>query len=509
MRNGVETTPYEPPASVRRAPVLPGGKQEWKAAMTDVGTKLYPVLLSGGAGVRLWPVSRRLAPKQLLPLASERPMLQETAARVADPARYRAPIVICNEEHRFIIAEQLRQMKLASTTILEPVGRNTAPAVAVAALHVVKSDPDGLLLVLPADHVIRDDKAFQAAVDAAAAAAAAGRLVTFGIQPDRPETGYGYIRRGAAADGLNGVYAVDRFVEKPDAATAQTFLAAGDYYWNSGMFVLPAALYLQELARFEPEMPEICRRALESGAQDLDFFRLDAKIFAQAPSNSIDYAVMERTDKAAVAPVDMGWTDVGSWSALWDIAEKDADGNARLGDVVVMDARNCYVRSEGKALTAVLGLDDVIVVATEDAVLVAAKDRAQDVKKLVDKLKQDGRSEPDAHVKVHRPWGFYQQLHGGDRFQVKRLTVNPGASLSLQKHFHRAEHWVVVNGTALVTRDGEKMLLHENESIYLPLGAVHRLENPGKIPLNLIEVQSGSYLGEDDIVRLEDYYQRS
>lgn len=477
--------------------------------MTGVGTKLYPVLLSGGAGVRLWPVSRRLAPKQLLPLASERPMLQETAARVADPARYHAPIVICNEEHRFIIAEQLRQMKLNAATVLEPVGRNTAPAVAIAALKVAESDPDGILLALPADHVIRDGRAFQSAVDAAAAAARAGRLVTFGIQPDRPETGYGYIRRGPALDGLPGVWAVDRFVEKPAAAAAEAFLAEGGYYWNSGMFVLPVAAYLEELARFEPDMLAACREALAKGTKDLDFFRLDAAAFARAPSNSIDYAVMERTDKAAVAPADMGWTDVGSWSALWDIGDKDDDGNVRIGDAMTMDARNCYVRSEGKALTAVLGLDDVIVVATEDAVLVAAKDRAQDVKKLVDKLKQDGRSEPDAHVRVHRPWGFYQQVHSGDRFQVKRLTVNPGASLSLQKHFHRAEHWVVVNGTALVTRDGEKILLHENESVYLPLGAVHRLENPGKIPLNLIEVQSGSYLGEDDIVRLEDYYQRT
>lgn len=468
--------------------------------------RIHPVLLSGGAGVRLWPLSRRLMPKQLLNLASDRSMLEETVARVLDPARFAPPTVICSEDHRFIIAEQMRGMAPRSALILEPTGRNTAPAAAVAALRVVADDPDGVMLVLPADHVIRDGAAFAAAVEQGLAAA--DRLVTFGVAPDRPETGYGYIRRGGALPGLDGVFAIDRFVEKPDAATAARLIESGGHFWNSGMFLLPAKLYLQELERYEPGVVAACRAALDGAAHDLDFLRLPAEAFGAAPDISIDCAVMERTDRAAIVPVDMGWTDVGSWSALWDIADKDENGNACIGDTALAGARGCYVRSEGH-LTAVVGLDDVVVVTTEDATLVAHKDKVQDVKPLVERLKREGRSEPHSHIKVQRPWGFYQSVHCGDRFQVKRLTVNPGAKLSLQKHFHRAEHWVVVNGTALVTRDGETLLLRENESVYIPLGAVHRLENPGKVPLNLIEVQSGSYLGEDDIVRFEDVYSRS
>lgn len=470
--------------------------------------KLYPVLLSGGSGVRLWPMSRRLMPKQLLALVGEHTMLQQTALRVADPDRFQSPLVICNEEHRFIVAEQIRHAHADPTVILEPVGRNTAPAVVIAALQVTAKDPNGILLVLPADHVILDNDAFDAAVDKAAAAARAGNLVTFGILPDKPETGYGYIRRGAALADADGVYAVDRFVEKPDAATAAVFVESGEYLWNSGMFVLPAAIYLEEVERHAPAVLTACRAALAGGARDLDFLRLDAAAFAEAPNISIDYAVMERTARAAVAPVSMGWTDVGSWSALWEISAKDADGNACIGDVAIADSAGCYVRSE-KSLTAVLGLENIVVVVTEDAVLVTHKDRAQDIKPLVEQLKAKGRIEPHSHARVDRPWGFYQSLHEGERFQVKRLTVKPGGKLSLQKHFHRAEHWVVVNGTARVTRDNEEILLCENESVYLPLGCVHRLENPGRIPLSLIEVQSGAYLGEDDIVRIEDVYQRT
>lgn len=472
--------------------------------------RIYPVVLSGGSGMRLWPMSREAYPKQLLPLCSDLTMLQETARRVGDPARFAPPLFVCNQEHRFIIAEQLRQIRLpASDIVLEPVGRNTAAAAAVAALRVQAEDPEGVLLLLPADHLIRDVPAFLRAVEAAAAAAAAdGRLVTFGIVPDAPETGYGYIRRGAALPGGSGGHQVAAFVEKPDRATAEGFLADGGYLWNSGMFVFSAAAFLAELARFEPAVLEAARAAVDRGVRDLDFLRLDPEAFAAAPSVSIDCAVMERTANAAVVGADMGWTDVGAWSALWEVGDKDEQGNVRIGDVVTQGARNNYVRSETDAVVALLGVDDLVVVATDDAILVAARDRVQDIKPLVEGLKRAGRTEPLIHRKVHRPWGFYQSLHAGDRFQVKRLTVSPGARLSLQKHFHRAEHWVVVNGTALVTRGEEQILLRENESIYLPLGVAHRLENPGKVPLNLIEVQSGSYLGEDDIVRIEDTYGR-
>ncbi len=471
--------------------------------------KIHPVLLSGGAGVRLWPMSRERFPKQLLNLTSDRSMIQETALRVADPARFAPPLVICNEEHRFVIAEQLREAAVAPAGIvLEPVGRNTAAAVAVAALRIAATDPEGLMLVLPADHLIRDVPAFRAVVEAAARAAEAGHLVTFGIKPTAPETGYGYIRRGEAMPGLDGAFRVAAFVEKPDRAKAQTYIDGGDHFWNSGMFLFPVARVLSELERFEPLVLEACRRAIAGAAADLDFLRLEAVAFRGSPSTSIDYAVMERTDGAVVVPADIGWTDVGAWSALWEVGAKDGDGNVRIGDVLSQGSRNCYIRSEG-ALIAALGLEDIIVVATDDVVMVAARDRVAEIKGLVEELKRQGRAEPVNHRKVHRPWGFYQSVHAGDRFQVKRLTVNPGAQLSLQLHYHRAEHWVVVNGTALVTRGEERVMLRENESVFIPLGTAHRLENPGRVPLNLIEVQSGSYLGEDDIVRLDDTYGRT
>lgn len=474
--------------------------------------KIHPVILSGGSGVRLWPMSREQYPKQLLPLCSDLSMLQETARRVGDPMRFEPPLVVCNQEHRFIIAEQLRQLRIpTSGIVLEPVGRNTAAAAAVAAMIIAERDPDALMLLLPADHLIRNVPAFRAAIETAATAAAEGYFATFGIVPSAPETGYGYIRQGAPldTDPAGGVFRVAAFVEKPTKEKAQSFIDEGQHVWNSGMFVFPAAGFLVELERFEPAVLNACRKALLGGGRDLDFFRLETEAFATSPSTSIDYAVMERTDKAAVVPVDIGWTDVGAWSALWEVGDKDAAGNVFLGDVASQDTRNCYVRTESGTLVALVGVEDTVVVATDDAVLVAARDRVQDIKRLVEDLKKAGREEPLNHRRVHRPWGFYQTLHGGDRFQVKRLTVKPGARLSLQKHFHRAEHWVVVNGTAMVTRNDEQILLRENESIYIPLGTAHRLENPGKVPLNLIEVQSGSYLGEDDIVRIEDSYGRS
>lgn len=471
--------------------------------------KIIPVLMSGGSGSRLWPMSRELYPKQLLSLCSDKSMLQDTALRVTDDGRFAAPLVVCNQEHRFIIAEQLRQIGCAPAAIvLEPVGRNTAAACAVAALKAVETDPEALILILPADHMVLDTPAFLDAVDKAAAAAQAGYLVTFGIQPTGPETGYGYIRRGAALPRPAGAYRVAEFVEKPSRDVAQLYVDGGEHFWNSGMFLFPAGKLLSEMERYEPAVLDACRQALAMGASDLDFLRLDPAAFSAAPSTSIDYAVMERTDAAVVVPADLGWTDVGAWSALWDVGAKDGDGNVTVGDVVMHEAGNCYVRSE-QHLTAVVGLDDVVVVVTDDAVLVADRNKVQNVKAVVERLKKEGRSEPVSHRKVHRPWGSYQSIHAGDRFQVKCLTVAPGCQLSLQKHYHRAEHWVVVSGTALVTRGEDQVMVYENQSIYIPMGTVHRLENPGKVPLNLIEVQSGSYLGEDDIVRLEDVYGRN
>ncbi len=470
---------------------------------------IHPVVLSGGAGTRLWPMSREAYPKQLLPLLSELSLLQETARRVNDPTRFAAPLVVCNEEHRFVVAEQLRELAIAPAAILlEPAGRNTAPAVAIAALALLKDDADALMLVLPSDHAIADTAAFHAACDAAAEAARQGALVTFGIRPDRPETGYGYIRRGAALKGATGAFRVAEFVEKPDAATAASYLAGGKHDWNSGMFLFPARLALDELERLDPEMVALCRRALDEATADLDFLRLARAPFEAIAGKSIDYALMEHTASAAVVPADMGWNDVGAWSALWDVGDKDADGNVVGGDVVTVDVRNSYLRSEGKLIAAV-GVSDMIVVATDDVVLVVPRDRAQDVKQVVDGLKKSNRPEPMFHPRIYRPWGYYQTVHDGERFQVKRITVKPGAKLSLQMHHHRAEHWIIVNGSALVTRGEDTFLLTENQSAYIPMFTPHRLENPGKVPLNLIEVQSGSYLGEDDIVRYEDNYGRA
>ena len=471
--------------------------------------KIHPVLLSGGAGARLWPMSREQYPKQLLNLTSDRSMIQETALRVADPARFAPPLVICNEEHRFVIAEQMREAAITPAgIILEPVGRNTAAAIAVAALRISAVDPEALMLILPADHLIRDVQALRVVIDTAARAAATGYLVTFGIKPGAPEIGYGYIRRGDGLEGHDGVFRVAAFVEKPSLDKARQYLESGDHFWNSGMFLFPVAKVLAELGRFEAAVLAACRDANAKGVEDLDFFRLEAASFMTAPSTSIDYAVMERTDSAMMVPADIGWTDVGAWSALWEVSVKDGNGNVQIGDVLSHDSHNCYIRSEG-TLTATVGINDTIVVVTDDAVMVAARDKVGEVKTLVEELKRQGRPEPTKHRKVLRPWGFYQSLHAGDRFQVKRLTVNPGAKLSLQLHYHRAEHWVVVNGTALVTRGDRQMLLRENESMFIPLGTPHRLENPGQIPLNLIEVQSGTYLGEDDIVRMDDTYGRT
>lgn len=466
-------------------------------------SSIQPVILSGGSGTRLWPLSREAYPKQFLPLAGELTMLQATWQRVA-PLAARGPLVIANEEHRFVAAEQLQQVGAeAAAIILEPVGRNTAPAIAVAALEASRGGTDALLLVLPSDHVITDEAAFRSAVQAAASAADAGKLVTFGIVPTGPETGYGYIK---AADG-QGVRAVERFVEKPDLETATGYVSSGQYYWNSGMFLFKASRYLRELERFQPEMLASSRQAWQQARRDADFTRLDKDAFTAVPSDSIDYAVMEKTADAVVIPLDAGWNDVGSWTALRDVSQQDGDGNAHQGDVIAIDCRNTYAYAQ--RLVALVGLDDVVVVETDDAVLVGKADRMQEVKTVVAKLKAEGRSEATWHRKVYRPWGAYDSIDNGERFQVKRITVKPGGTLSLQMHHHRAEHWIVVSGTAEVTRGNEVILLSENQSTYIPLGVTHRLRNPGKLPLELIEVQSGSYLGEDDIVRFEDTYGRN
>jgi mannose-1-phosphate guanylyltransferase/mannose-1-phosphate guanylyltransferase/mannose-6-phosphate isomerase len=471
---------------------------------------IVPVILSGGTGTRLWPVSREAYPKQFWPLVTARSMLQDTALRAAG-AGFAPPLVVCSEGHRFIVAEQLAQAGIEDARILlEPSGRNSAPAIAAAAV-LNEATPDAVLWIMAADAAIGDPAALHAALAAAAAAARQGRIATFGIRPTRPETGYGYIEGAEALPGTaeagHQALAVARFLEKPDAATAATFLAGGRHMWNSGMFVATAGTLLAELAAHAPEVLEAVREAVRQGTRDLGFVRLGAG-FSAAPSISIDHAVMERTRLAAVVPCDPGWSDVGAWDAIWDIAAKDAQGNATSGPAALVDARNCLVRSEG-ILAAVVGLEDVVLVVTDDAVLACRRDRAQDVKKLVDKLKAEKRKEAREHRKVYRPWGSYEGIALGERFQVKRITVRPGAKLSLQKHFHRAEHWVVVGGTAIVERDKERILLRENESVYLPLGCVHRMENPGMIPLTMIEVQSGAYLGEDDIVRFEDTYGRA
>ncbi|MFG3448706.1 mannose-1-phosphate guanylyltransferase/mannose-6-phosphate isomerase [Stenotrophomonas sp. NPDC047960] len=464
---------------------------------------ILPVILSGGSGTRLWPLSREAYPKQFLALAGEQTMLQATWQRVA-PIAGRAPLVVANEEHRFVAAEQLQQLGVQPQAILlEPVGRNTAPAIAVAALEATLEEGDPILLVLPSDHVIADEAAFRAAVLRALPAARDGKLVTFGIVPTGPETGYGYIKASSG----DAVRAVDRFVEKPDADTALQYVQSGEYFWNSGMFLFKASRYLAELERLQPAMLAASRNAWQLARRDTDFTRLDKEAFAAVPADSIDYAVMEKTADAVVVPLDAGWNDVGSWTALRDVSEQDADGNAHHGDVIAIDCRNTY--AYGERLIALVGLDDVIVVETDDAVMVGRSDRMQEIKQVVARLKADQRPEATWHRKVYRPWGAYDSIDNGERFQVKRITVKPGGTLSLQMHHHRAEHWVVVSGTAEVTRGDEVILLGENQSTYIPLGVTHRLRNPGKLPLELIEVQSGSYLGEDDIVRFEDTYGRS
>ncbi len=463
---------------------------------------LLPVILSGGSGTRLWPLSRESYPKQFLPLVEDISMLQATWRRVA-PLAGRRPIVVANQEHRFMVAEQLREMGAEpSAILLEPVGRNTAPAIAVAALEALRDGEDALLLVLPSDHVIRDEAAFHAVVRAALPAAREGRLVTFGIVPTAPETGYGYIQAAAG----EGVRAVAQFVEKPDRQTAERYLASGAYFWNSGMFLFRASRYLQELQRWQSAMLAACRQALDEARRDTDFVRLQAERFAACPSDSIDYAVMEKTDAAAVIALDAGWNDVGSWAALWEATPQDAEGNAHHGDVIALNCRNTYAHAS--RLVAMIGLDDVVVVDTDDALLIAHRDQVQQVKDVVAQIKGSGRTHAVTHRKVYRPWGAYDCIDNGERFQVKRITVKPGGALSLQMHHHRAEHWIVVSGTAKVTRGDETILLAENQSTYIPLGVVHRLENPGRLSLELIEVQSGSYLGEDDIVRFEDVYGR-
>ncbi|WP_166252195.1 mannose-1-phosphate guanylyltransferase/mannose-6-phosphate isomerase [Marinobacter salicampi] len=467
---------------------------------------MLAVILSGGSGTRLWPLSREAYPKQFLPVVSDETLLAETITRGLALSEDTRVMAITNEDHRFVVAAHLQAQAVGRVAgiLLEPVGRNTAPAIALAALAVSENNPEELLLVMPSDHVLRDQKAFRVAVEKGSKAARAGKLVTFGIVPETPHTGYGYIRAGAQS---NGYAEVAAFVEKPDEATARDYLSTGGYFWNSGMFLFRADRYLEELAKHQPEMLKACQASYTDRQSDLDFVRVGAEAFKACPDDSIDYAVMEKTRDAVVVPLDAGWSDVGSWSALWDIQPQDKDGNVCRGDVIIEDVSGSYIHSEGR-LIAALGISDHVIVETDDVVLVADRSRVQDVKKLVAQVKAQGRSEHRFHKKVHRPWGTYEGIANGGRFQVKHITVNPGASLSLQKHHHRAEHWVVVKGTAIVTRGEEELMLTEDQSTYIPLGVTHRLNNPGVIPLELIEVQTGSYLGEDDIVRYQDTYNR-
>jgi mannose-1-phosphate guanylyltransferase/mannose-6-phosphate isomerase len=475
---------------------------------------IQPVILSGGSGTRLWPLSREQYPKQLLPLVGDESMLQATVRRLDGLDGIADPLLVCNEEHRFVVAEQVRQLGRKGIVVLEPVGRNTAPAVTLAALLALRDGRDPAMVVMPADHVIQDGGRFRAAVMRAAQLAAAGMIVTFGITPDGPETGYGYIQVGAALPGDTDAHALARFVEKPDRDTAQHYLDSGDHLWNSGLFVMKASVWRAAIAACRPDILTACEAALAGARADGDFVRIDREAFQACPSDSIDYAVMEKIaagieglPKAAVIPLSAGWSDVGAWDSLWQVLPKDAGGNAYRGDVMLHDSVDTLAFSESR-LVACVGVRDLVVVETPDAVLVAHKDRTQDVKKVAERLKQAHRSEAQFHRKVHRPWGSYDGVDAGERFQVKRIVVKPGAALSLQMHHHRAEHWVVVRGTARVIRGEETLLVSENESTFIPLGVRHRLENPGKLPLEMIEVQSGAYLGEDDIVRFEDTYGR-
>uniref|UniRef100_Q3AT84 mannose-1-phosphate guanylyltransferase n=1 Tax=Chlorobium chlorochromatii (strain CaD3) TaxID=340177 RepID=Q3AT84_CHLCH len=468
---------------------------------------IIPVILSGGSGTRLWPLSRALYPKQLLPLVNEATMLQDTVYRLAGLEPYDALYCVCNEEHRFLVAEQLHEAGMsAGKIILEPEGRNTAPAATIAALLIAERHPDALMLLLPADHVLADPQAFAAAVAEGAQAAQANELVTFGITPTAPETGYGYIRTATSTDS-HSARQVMEFVEKPSREVAEQYVASGNYFWNSGIFLFKPSAWLAELEKYAPDILTACRTALAQAVEDFDFLRLNAPAFAASPSNSIDYAVMEKTNHASLVPLNAGWNDVGSWSALWEVQARDEAGNVSKGDVLLHDVRNSYLHATSR-LVAAVGLDELIVVETADAVLVASRDSVQDVKRLVDELKVLERDETQLHRCVYRPWGTYETVDFADRFKVKRITVKPGAALSLQKHHHRAEHWIVVKGTAHVTLEDKVVVLQENQSTYIPVGAFHRLENHGNEPLELIEVQSGSYLGEDDIVRVDDRYGR-
>ncbi len=472
---------------------------------TDSATPIVPVILSGGAGSRLWPQSREQYPKQLLALTSEHTLIQESVLRVQGGDLFGPAVIVCNDDQRFIIAEQMRAIGAVTRSIIvEPVARNTAAAIAAAAWFIAPKDPDALMLVAPADHLITDREAFLIAVRRGAAAALEGKLVTFGMTPNFPETGYGYIRRGQATP-AEGVFTVAQFVEKPTRDVAEQYLQSGEFFWNSGIFLFSAGAFLKELEAHAPEIWAQSRQAVEQAKGDLDFLRLDHAAFAACPSNSIDYAVMEHTARAVVVPARMGWTDIGSWSALWDVATKDADGNAWLGDVIVEGSRGCYVDS-AQMLTAIVGLENIIVVSTADAVLVAAKDKAQDVKKIVESLKRDGRMEHVVHRRVHRPWGNYDTVFESGHCQVRHIHVAQGGTVALQKHAHRAEHWVVVRGRATVTRGDEQFEAVENQSVWIPTGAPHRLENRGSEPLELIEVQSGETLDENDIERLENAY---
>jgi mannose-1-phosphate guanylyltransferase/mannose-6-phosphate isomerase len=469
---------------------------------------LHPVILSGGIGSRLWPLSREHYPKQLLALVGEQTMLQSTITRLENIPNLAPPIIVCNEDHRFLVAEQLRCINVKpSAILLEPVGRNTAPAIALAALAALENDPDAVLLALPADHLIQKVDIFQEVINKAFSISNQELLITFGIVPTKPETGYGYIKAGEQIN--QQIQKVVEFVEKPNLETAINYLESGNYFWNSGMFLFKAQSYLDELKQFEPQIFEICTRAFDKLSLDLnsDFMRVDEELFKQCISKSIDFAVMEKTTKAAIIPLDAGWSDIGAWSALWEVSKQDNNGNILQGDIFTENVSNCYLRSEYRLL-ATLGVENLIVVETADAVLVAHKDYAQNVKNVVDHLKRTKRSEANLHRKVIRPWGSYESIDNEPRFQVKRITVNVGASLSLQMHHHRSEHWIIVKGTAKIIKGDEEFLLTENQSTYIPLGIKHRLENPGKIPLEIIEIQSGSYLGEDDIVRFEDHYGR-
>jgi len=469
---------------------------------------IVPVILAGGSGTRLWPMSRALYPKQLIDIYNDHTMLQNTLLRLNGIGEQGPPVVICNDAHRFMTAEQLRQMDLDDfQIILEPCGRNTAPAIALAALNLEGREDDPVMLVLPADHVIDDTQAFWQVISEGENLARNGALVTFGIVPESPETGYGYIQKGTALENNARAFTIDRFVEKPDLETAEKYLDSGDFCWNSGMFMLKTSAILKELEIQAPQMLASCRNAIEKGSRDLDFFRVDKESFAAIEGDSIDYAVMEKTEKGVVLPLDAGWNDLGSFDALWQTGEKDNKENVTSGDVLVHNVTDTYIHAENR-LVAAVGLEKFVIVETTDAVLVSPRDQVQDVKKIVTQLKEKNREEAVNHAKVYRPWGNYETIDMAHRYQVKRITVKTGAKLSLQKHHHRAEHWTVVSGTAIVTKGEDEILLKEDESIYIPLGTMHRLENPGKIPLELIEVQSGSYLGEDDIVRFDDVYGR-